>query len=239
MRAKLSSWTISVGAHAAAVALLFFGLPLFQKPIQAEEKFQGIEVLLASAPPQPVVAHVPPPPPPPPEPDPIISKSLEPDLEIAPPPKPKPVVQKQPPKPQPPKQELKPVEAPLQPMADPASQQVAAAPPAPIPSAPRASASQDVKSSYLALISAILEKQKDYPRRAQLRNMQGITYLQFTIDRQGRVIQYRIDRSSGHSILDEATENMIRKAGQFPPIPPELDIAGLDIVMPMQYFLKK
>lgn len=240
MRTKVSSWTISVGVHIAAVALLFFGLPFFQKPIQAEEKFQGIEVLLlASVPqPQPVVAHVaPPPPPPPPEPDLITSKSAEPDVEAAPPPKPKPVVQR-PPKPQPPKQEIKPVEAPQQPAAEPAPQQVAVAPPAAVASAPRIAVNPDAEANYYATLLAWLEKNKDYPRRAQLRRMEGVAHLRFTIDEQGRVMAHRIERSSGHDLLDDAVEKMIAKASPLPPIPPSLGKSSLDIVVPVQFFLK-
>lgn len=242
MRAKTTSWIVSVGGHLAVAAFLLFGLP--QKPIQAEEKFQGVEVLLlaAASPPEPVVVTVPPPPPPPPpEPDPIVSKSAEPDLEPAPPSKPKPVVRKpEPPRPAPPKQDIKPVvESPPQPVLQPPPQQVAVAPVAPVAMAPRAAINPDVKNSYLALIAAILEKNKDYPRRAQLKNLQGTTFMEFTIDRQGRVLRYHIQRSSGHGILDEATKHMIERVDRFPPIPPELDEATLDVVMPMQYVMKR
>lgn len=240
MRAKVSSWVISVGVHIAAIAVLFFGLPYFHKPILAEEKFQGIEVLLlASAPPQPIVAHVPPPPPPPPppEPDPIASKSPDPDLEeIAPPPKPKPVVQR--PKSQPPKQDVKPVEAPPQPAVQAPPQQVAVAPPAPVPSAPRVIANPDAEANYYATLLAWLEKNKEYPRRAQLRRMEGVAHLRFTIDESGRVMQHRIERSSGHETLDDAVERMIAKASPMPPIPPNLGKSSLDIVVPVQFFLK-
>ena len=240
MREKLSSWIVSVGVHIAAIAFLFFGFPYFQKPIQAEEKFQGIEVLLLAAePPQPVVVHTPPPPPPPPppEPDPIVSKSVEPDLE-APPPKPKPVVQR-PPKPQPPKQEPKPVvEAPPQPVPPAPQQQVAVAPPAPVSSAPRVIANPNAEANYYATLLAWLEKNKEYPRRAQLRRMEGVAHLRFTIDETGRVIAHRIERSSGHETLDDAVERMIAKASPLPPIPPSLGKCSLDIVVPVQFFLK-
>ncbi len=242
MRAKLTSWIVSVGIHAAAIAFLFFGFPYFQKPIQAEEKFQGIEVLLlAAAPPQPVVVHAPPPPPPPPpppEPDPIASTSTDPDLEVAPPPKPKPVVQR-PPRPQPPKQEPKPVaESPPLPAPPIPQQQVAVAPPAPVSSAPRVIANPDAEANYYATLLAWLEKNKEYPRRAQLRRMEGVAHLRFTIDESGRVMAHRIERSSGHETLDEAVERMIAKASPLPPIPPSLGKTSLDVVVPVQFYLK-
>jgi protein TonB len=249
MRAKISSWTVSIAAHLIAVGLLFFGLPYFQKPILAEEKSQGIEVLLlATAPPvdatpQPMVQ--PPPPPPPPlekEPDVITSNSTEPDLEPVPPPKPKPVVTR-PPKPQPPKQEPpKPVvEAPPATPAEQTAPQVAAAPvapPAPAISAPRLPSNPDAEANYYAILLATLEKHKEYPRRAQLRRMEGVAHLRFTIDDQGRVTRHKIERSSGYDALDEAVERMIAKASPLPPIPANLNKSTLDVVVPIQFFLK-
>lgn len=245
MRATVTSWVVSVCAHLAVIAFLLLGFPFFQKPIQAEEKFQGVEVLLLAAapPPEPQVVHVPPPPPPPPPPpetDPITSTSDEPDLEPAPPPKPKPVVRRPvptpPPPPQPPKEQPK-VEMPPQPAYQP-PQQVAAATPAPVSSAPRAPVNPNAEASYYAQLLAWLEKNKEYPRRAQLRRMEGVAHLRFVIDENGRVISHRIERSSGHETLDNAVERMIAKASPLPPIPPALGKSRLDLVVPVQFFLK-
>lgn len=244
MRTQVTSWIVSVTVHLGAIAFLLFGFPFFQKPIQAEEKFQGIEVLLlAAAPPEPQVVHVPPPPPPPspppPEVDPITAKADEPDLEPAPPPKPKPVVRRPapPPPPQPPKEQPK-VEAPLQPVYQPPQQQVAVAPPAPVNSAPRVAVNPDAEANYYAQLLAWLEKNKEYPRRAQLRRMEGVAHLRFVIDEDGRVMSHRIERSSGHDALDDAVERMIAKASPLPPIPPALGKSRLDVVVPVQFFLK-
>lgn len=241
MRATVTSWIISVSAHIAAIAFLLFGFPFFQKPIQAEEKFQGIEVLLlAAAPPEPVAVNIPPPPPPPPpEPDPITSKADEPDLEPAPPPKPKPVVRRpQPPPPAPPPKEQPKVETPPQPAYQPPQQQVAVAPPAPVNSAPRVAVNPEAEANYYAQLLAWLEKNKEYPRRAQLRRMEGVAHLRFVIDENGRVMSHKIERSSGHDALDDAVERMIAKASPLPPIPPALGKSRLDVVVPVQFFLK-
>lgn len=244
MRATATSWVVSVSAHIAVIAFLLFGFPFFQKPIVAEEKFKGIEVLLlAAAPPEPLVVSVPPPPPPPPPPeaDPITSVSEEPDLEPAPPPMPKPVIRKRlpppPPAPPPPKVQPK-VEAPPQPVYQPPQQQVAIAPPAPVNSAPRVTVNPDAEANYYAQLLAWLEKNKEYPRRAQLRRMEGVAHLRFVIDENGRVISHRIERSSGHETLDDAVERMIAKASPLPPIPPALGKSRLDVVVPVQFFLK-
>lgn len=237
MRATVTSWIVSVAAHLGAIAFLLFGVPFFQKPIQAEEKFQGIEVLLlAAAPPEPQVAHLPPPPAP--DADPITTKSEEPDLEPAPPPKPKPIMRRPapPPPPQPPREQAV-VEVPPQPTDQP-PQQVAVAPPAQVNSAPRVAVNPDAESNYYAQLLAWLEKNKEYPRRAQLRRMEGVAHLRFVIDERGRVMSHKIERSSGHDTLDDAVERMIAKASPLPPIPPALGKSRLDVVVPVQFFLK-
>jgi protein TonB len=255
MKTQVSSWTVSIAAHVAVASALLFGLPFFTKPIVAKEKFQGVEVLLmasappmdASPPPQPLADHAPPPPPPEPirEPEPITSTSAAPDVEPAPPPKPKPLVQR-PPKPQPPKPQAEQVKAPVEPAAPaaepvPEKLQIAAAPtapPGPVMAAPRVTVNPNAEASYYAALLAWLERHKEYPRRAQLRRMEGVAHLRFTIDGHGRVIRHRIERSSGHDTLDDAVERMIAKASPLPPIPATLGKDSLDVVVPIQFFLK-
>jgi protein TonB len=92
-------------------------------------------------------------------------------------------------------------------------------------------------ADYSSLLLAWLEKHKKYPRRARLRHWQGTAVLQFAIDRSGNVLDYRIARSSGHAVLDEEVEAMIRRAAPLPPAPPEMRSARLEFVVPVQFVL--
>jgi protein TonB len=92
-------------------------------------------------------------------------------------------------------------------------------------------------ADYSSLLQAWLEKHKKYPRRAKLRHWQGTAVLQFTIDGAGNVLDYRIARSSGHAVLDEEVEAMIRRAAPLPPAPPEMQNARLEFVVPVRFFL--
>ena len=196
----------------------------------------------------------PPPPPPEPEkiPEAITSTATEPDLDAAPKPtpkpKPKPVVET--PRPQPP-QPVQPVAKPLPaPPAPPVETKVAA-----LPASPRQSGSQSApgagsgaaatsggnpgaEADYYATLLAWLERHKEYPRRAQMRRHEGVAHLRFTIDGEGHVLAFRVERSSGHASLDDAVERMIRKAEPLPPIPVALGKERLDLVVPVQFFLK-
>jgi periplasmic protein TonB len=93
-------------------------------------------------------------------------------------------------------------------------------------------------ADYQFLLQAWLEKHKKYPRRAKQRHWQGTVMLHFVIDRAGNVLSYRIQESSGHAVLDEEVEAMIRRATPLPPVPEEMQSARLEFVVPVQFFLK-
>jgi protein TonB len=93
-------------------------------------------------------------------------------------------------------------------------------------------------TDYSFLLQAWLEKHKKYPRRAKLRHWQGTAMLHFTIDGAGNVLDYRIERSSGHAVLDEEVEAMIRRAAPLPPAPSEMQSARLEFVVPVEFSLE-
>src|SRR5690606_34013200 len=94
------------------------------------------------------------------------------------------------------------------------------------------------RADYLSLLQAWLEKHKEYPRRAQARRQEGTVLLQFVMDRQGQVLEFRIARSSGHGLLDKEVEEMIRRAEPLPPMPQEMQQARLELVVPVQFLLR-
>jgi len=85
---------------------------------------------------------------------------------------------------------------------------------------------------------AWLEHYKEYPRRARLRRQQGTALLYFIIDRTGRVLNYRLHQSSGHRILDNEVLSMIQRAQPLPPIPDKIDREQLELIVPVQFFLR-
>ena len=85
-------------------------------------------------------------------------------------------------------------------------------------------------------VVGLLERHKRYPEGAQARNQHGNVQLAFTLDRQGRVIASRIEKSSGSTALDEATLDLVRRAQPFPPPPPEM--AGFEFSVPIRYNIR-
>jgi protein TonB len=84
-----------------------------------------------------------------------------------------------------------------------------------------------------------LERYKRYPSEAQARGDEGVAQLAFTVDRSGGVHNARIVRSSGSSLLDRATLDLIARAQPLPAPPPDIHGSQIAIVVPINYNLRK
>ncbi|MCB1755286.1 MAG: energy transducer TonB [Gammaproteobacteria bacterium] len=172
-----------------------------------------------------------PPPPPAPEPEVVLPK---------PQPKPKPPV-----KPEPPVEE-KPAESPPEERQTPAA---ASAPPPTSQAAEQAKApSQEAiapaapsagEQSWRASLVARLDKAKRYPRRARRLRQEGVSYLRFSMDRDGNILSSSLERSSGHPLLDEETLALLKRAEPLPPPPPVVAGERLEFVVPVEFILKR
>jgi protein TonB len=101
----------------------------------------------------------------------------------------------------------------------------------------RGSGAGSALQGYLRDIRRILEEHKDYPWMARRRNIQGVVLVVFTIGCRGQIEAYRVSRTSGHDLLDDAAQDTIRRVGKFPPFPPELNRQKLTIEVPLAFRL--
>jgi protein TonB len=172
------------------------------------------------------------------QPEPAPVKPAEKTVELPPEPQVEPLVAVTPP----PKLVEKPVEKKLRPK----HASVASAPStaenkaeratAPIPGA--SSHNSDALPNWKSQLVARLERYKRYPSEAQSRGEQGVAQLAFSVDRSGGVHNPRIVRSSGSSLLDEATLALVERAAPLPPPPPEISGAQIAIVVPIRYNMR-
>lgn len=65
-----------------------------------------------------------------------------------------------------------------------------------------------------------LERRKRYPSEARSNREEGTVYVRFRIDDGGNVLSVSLSRSSGHSSLDQAVLEMVRRASPVPAPPP-------------------
>jgi protein TonB len=107
---------------------------------------------------------------------------------------------------------------------------------APMPGA--SSHNPDAVPNWKSQLVARLERYKRYPSQAQSRGEQGVAQLAFSVDRSGGVHNARIVRSSGSSLLDEATLALVERAAPLPPPPPEISGAQIAIVVPIRYNMR-
>lgn len=152
-----------------------------------------------------------------------------PPVDLKPPPeKPKPVKKVKPPQP-------KPRSMAAAPQAAPERTQRAAAP------APGASPEPQSAAlpTWKGLLLRHLERHKRYPWEAQRARHEGITYVRFTMSRDGRVLAVRIERASGHASLDREGIELLQRAQPLPPLPPDQPGESLELVVPIQFYLRR
>jgi protein TonB len=107
---------------------------------------------------------------------------------------------------------------------------------APTPGA--SSRNPDAVPNWKSQLVARLELYKRYPSEAQSRGEQGVAQLAFSVDRSGGVHHARIVRSSGSSLLDEATLALVERAAPLPAPPPEISGAQIAISVPIRYNMR-
>ena len=93
------------------------------------------------------------------------------------------------------------------------------------------------EADYASVLLAWLERHKEYPRSAQQRRQQGVVMLYIAMDRDGRVIDSRIQKSSGHRLLDDAALAMLERAQPLPPMPDDMRKVRLEFIVPVQFFI--
>jgi len=87
-------------------------------------------------------------------------------------------------------------------------------------------------------LKAWLERHKRYPRGAQMRRQEGTALLHFVMDREGRILEYRLQESSGHATLDREVEAMLKRAEPLPTFPEEMQASQLELVVPVTFYLR-
>lgn len=93
------------------------------------------------------------------------------------------------------------------------------------------------EENYYRTLMVWLNKHKTYPTAARKAKQEGISVLKFTIDRDGNVLSAKVTKSSGFSVLDQATLDMMERASPLPPIPESMRRDSLSISLPIEFSL--
>ena len=76
----------------------------------------------------------------------------------------------------------------------------------------------------IEIIRNSIEKAKIYPMLARKRGIEGIVYISFRVNSEGKPNDIKILNSSGSHILDNATLDIVKKAAPFPHIDSSVEV---------------
>jgi len=105
----------------------------------------------------------------------------------------------------------------------------------PLPPAPQVSTGQP---TWEGLVLGALNQVKRYPVYAQSRRQQGVPWIRVVIDREGRVLSVRLERSSGFRSLDDEAVKLPNRAQPLPKPPTEVQGATIELVVPVEFFMQ-
>jgi len=90
-------------------------------------------------------------------------------------------------------------------------------------------------SNYKGKVVAKLRRAKKYPRAARRARLTGTARVAFTIARNGSVSGIRLSRSSGHTVLDQAALDMVRRASPMPKFPSDIKLVRMPLQVPVRF----
>lgn len=104
-------------------------------------------------------------------------------------------------------------------------------------SAPRPQA--ELLAGYRQRLSELFARHQEYPRIAALRGWEGEVRLRLKVARKGNLLAVHLDHSSGFAILDQHALAMLESLAGLPALPDALDSQEIQVVVPINYKLKK
>lgn len=100
-------------------------------------------------------------------------------------------------------------------------------------------ANADALASYRRQLSDLFASKHDYPRLAAMRGWEGEVRLRLRVARRGNVLGVQLDHSSGYEVLDRHALAMLEGHGDLPPLPETLDAREIQLVLPINYRLRR
>jgi periplasmic protein TonB len=94
------------------------------------------------------------------------------------------------------------------------------------------------RNDYLSRVFRHIEPFRSYPASARENRQSGRVVTRVTINRDGQLIDVRIDRSSGWPAIDDAEITAIRQAMPLPPVPSGMPGDPIVLILPMNYGIR-
>ena len=97
----------------------------------------------------------------------------------------------------------------------------------------------ELMAGYRQRLSELLARHQEYPRIAALRGWEGEVRLRLRVARKGNLLAVQLDHSSGFEVLDQHAMAMLEALAGLPPLPEALDSNEIQVIVPINYKLKK
>ncbi|MGB3446877.1 MAG: energy transducer TonB [Xanthobacteraceae bacterium] len=105
--------------------------------------------------------------------------------------------------------------------------------------APTAAASRKAEMvSWKRRLALHLQRNKRYPREAQVRRESGTARVSFVVDRHGHIVSSKIVKGSGSQALDHETLELLQRAQPLPTPPSDIGGAQFAFTVPILFELK-
>jgi protein TonB len=95
-----------------------------------------------------------------------------------------------------------------------------------------------LETRYLAELQRAISRNRYYPKKARRNKLEGKVTVTFVLRKDGRLTSIGLARGSGHSALDEAALQTLRRLGRFKPIPDAIGRSQWKLRIPINYALR-
>lgn len=91
---------------------------------------------------------------------------------------------------------------------------------------------------FWAEVRSRIARNQKYPLWARRNNIEGVVVVRFALTREGRVQKAEVEKSSGHSVLDEAALEAVLQGDPYPPAPEGVSAGQLVGKVPIRFSLQ-
>ncbi len=109
----------------------------------------------------------------------------------------------------------------------------------PVPAVAPQQPQSEVLAGYRQRLGELFARHQEYPRIAAMRGWEGEVRVRLRVARKGNLLGVAVDRSSGFDVLDQHALAMLEALASLPPLPEALEANEIQVVVPINYKLKK
>ncbi|WP_068079993.1 energy transducer TonB family protein [Novosphingobium rosa] len=122
--------------------------------------------------------------------------------------------------------------------AEPAPKEPDTAAPKTTPAPPAPRIASNGPDTWEGRVLMQLSKKRHYPMGAMARHQQGVPYIRFVMDRQGKVLSVSLERSSGVPDLDREALSLPKRAQPLPRPPEDRPGETIELVVPVEFYIR-